>query len=96
MYVLNKAYICNNEILKSSIYNIGKFAINPYYDYVKVLKDFSITENSSNIRKIILHPWNKDFKKAWFRGSIAALFPYSNLLISFVIFLKSLKDKIRL
>lgn len=89
LYVICKAYLCNDEILKSSIINIGNFAINPLYKYVQELKSFSISENSATKIKIILPPWNKDYKKSWFRGSIVSLSPLSNLLISLAIFLKN-------
>lgn len=89
LYVTCKAYLCNNEILKSSIINIGEFSINPLFRYVKELKRFSISENSAQKTKIILYPWNKDFKKSWFRGSIVSLSPFSNLFISLAIFLKN-------
>ena len=88
LYKVCNAYRLNHEILLFSIKNIASFATNPLHEYVKSLRDFHISENANHQHKIIAKPWDKDFKKAWFRGSIIDAIPFSNVLITLILWIK--------
>lgn len=81
-YLSTKLYLCNNDISRLSIRNLGVFARNPYYKYVKSLEDFRISENNTNSKKLLSKPWLHDY--LWYRGSIVSLGPYMNMLIDLI------------
>ena len=87
------AYNCNNEILSISIWNLGHFAMNPRYEYVKAIELFTISENGNSQQAVISRLWRKDFKKSWFRGSLVGSFRYSNFLLTVLMWIKNKKYK---
>lgn len=81
-YISTKLYLYNNDILQSSVRNLGFFARNPRYEYVKSLKNFRISENNTSSKKLLSKPWLHDY--LWYRGSIVSLGPYMNMLIDLI------------
>ena len=81
-YLSTKLYLSNCEILQSSIRNLGYFARNPLYIYVKSLENFHISENTSNNIQLLSKPWKHD--SLWYRGSIVYLGSYMNDFIDII------------
>lgn len=81
-YISTKLYLYNNNILQSSVRNLGFFARNPHYEYVKSLENFRISENDASSKKLLSKPWLHDY--LWYRGSIVSLGPYMNILIDLI------------
>ena len=87
LYILNKVYLYNEEVLQGAIYTAASFAQNPYYRYVKSLSSLSFSESGTKQSKIIENPLTKK-KGLWYRGSLISIGPYMNIVFCCMIKLK--------
>lgn len=93
MYLKNKLYLYNDQVLEMAIKELSKFARSPQWSYLQFLKTIYVSDGNYTYRPIVTFLTLKDFfylffcrKKLiqrfdWIRGTLIFSFPYLRKII---------------